>query len=92
MKFTKKNKAKNNGNNAGNIGGNRTVVNNNGSSSASISLQMHKIWGQEFNGTQDVSGDMINVGSITEEMIFRQMKILLLSNSILKVMKLMAAT
>jgi hypothetical protein len=45
MKFTKKNKAKNNGDNAGNIGGNRTVVNNNGSSSASISLQMHKIWG-----------------------------------------------
>lgn len=65
MKFTKKNKAKNNGNNVGNIGGNRTVVNNNGSSSASISLQMHKIWGQEFNGTQDVAGDMINVGSIT---------------------------
>lgn len=64
MKFTKRNKSK-----EGQItGGNTTssVANNNGSSSSvSTSLQMHTIWGQQFDGTQDVRGDLIDVDNIT---------------------------
>ena len=29
------------------------------------SLDTHNIWGQPFNGTEDVSGNLYNVGSIT---------------------------
>lgn len=35
------------------------------SKNVTISLDTHNIWGQPFNGTEDVSGNLYNVGSIT---------------------------
>lgn len=35
------------------------------STSSGTSLESHNIWGQPFDGTSDVSGDMQNVGKIT---------------------------
>lgn len=35
------------------------------SKNVTISLNTHNIWGQPFNGTEDVSGNLYNVGSIT---------------------------
>lgn len=35
------------------------------SKNVTISLDTHNIWGQPFNGTEDVSGNLQNVGSIT---------------------------
>ena len=35
------------------------------SKNVTTSLDTHNIWGQPFNGTEDVSGNLYNVGSIT---------------------------
>lgn len=35
------------------------------SKNVTTSLETHNIWGQPFNGTEDVSGNLYNVGSIT---------------------------
>ncbi len=35
------------------------------SKNVTTSLDIHNIWGQPFNGTEDVSGNLYNVGSIT---------------------------
>ena len=60
MKFVKRNTTK------GSEGSNVTIKSySNSSSSSSSSLTSHNIWGQPFDGTNDVTGDMQNVGSIT---------------------------
>lgn len=62
MKFVKRNTTK------GSEGSNVTIKTggySNSSSSSSSSLTSHNIWGQPFDGTNDVTGDMQNVGSIT---------------------------
>lgn len=62
MKFVKRNTTK------GSEGSNVTIKTggySNSSSSSSFSLTSHNIWGQPFDGTNDVTGDMQNVGSIT---------------------------
>lgn len=41
------------------------IVSNNSSGNSSTTLESHRIWGQLFDGTNDVTGDMQNVGSIT---------------------------
>ena len=35
------------------------------SKNVTASLDTHNIWGQPFNGTEDVSGDLRNVGNVT---------------------------
>ena len=57
MKFVKRNTTK------GSEGSNVTIKSY--SNSSSPSLTSHNIWGQPFDGTNDVTGDMQNVGSIT---------------------------
>lgn len=53
MKFVKRNTTK------GSEGSNVTIKSySNSSSSSSSSLTSHNIWGQPFDGTNDVTGDM----------------------------------
>lgn len=55
MKFVKRNTTK------GSEGSNVTIKTggySNSSSSSSSSLTSHNIWGQPFDGTNDVTGDM----------------------------------
>lgn len=62
MKFVKRNTTK------GSEGGNLTINTggySSSSSNSSLTLTSHNIWGQPFDGTNDVTGDMQNVGSIT---------------------------
>lgn len=63
MKFVKRNTSRNS------EGSEKTISYNNSSGSSftsgSTSLESHNIWGQPFDGTSDVTGDMQNVGKIT---------------------------
>ena len=63
MKFIKRDKAK--GSLTNDIRGASGIVSNNSSGNSSTTLESHRIWGQLFDGTNDVTGDMQNVGSIT---------------------------
>lgn len=54
-------KATNNNSSNGSSGGFVTTVNTN----TVTELDTHLLWGQPFNGTQDVSGDLSNVGNIS---------------------------
>ena len=64
MKFVKRNTTKGSGGNTVTIktGG---YSNSSSGSNTSFTLTSHNIWGQPFDGTNDVTGDMQNVGSIT---------------------------
>lgn len=63
MKFVKRNTSRKS------EGSEKTISFNSSSGSSSTSsgtsLESHNIWGQPFDGTSDVSGDMQNVGKIT---------------------------
>lgn len=63
MKFVKRNTSRKS------EGSEKTISFNSSSGSSSTSsgtsLESHNIWGQPFNGTEDVSGNLYNVGSIT---------------------------
>ena len=63
MKFIKRDKTK--GSLTNDIRGASGIVSNNSSGNSSTTLESHRIWGQLFDGTNDVTGDMQNVGSIT---------------------------
>ena len=63
MKFIKRDKT--NGSLTNDIRGASGIVSNNSSGNSSTTLESHRIWGQLFDGTNDVTGDMQNVGSIT---------------------------
>lgn len=55
---------KTNSNNSNSGGGfATTIINNN--TTTNTELDLHTLWGQPFNGTQDVSGDLSNVGNIS---------------------------
>lgn len=56
-------KATNNNSSNGSSGGFVTTVNTN----TVTELDTHLLWGQPFNGTQDVSGDLSNVGNISAD-------------------------
>lgn len=61
IEITKYNKPKKTG-----VGDNRVIINSNNSSNQSnISLEPHTIFGQIYDGTQDVGGDLSNVTNIT---------------------------
>ena len=62
MKFVKRNTTKGSETVSIKSGG---YSNSSSSSSSSLTLTSHNIWGQPFDGTNDVTGDMQNVGSIT---------------------------
>lgn len=47
----------------GNISGGGTMTNKNGVGK----LEQHLLWGQPFNGTEDVKGDMVGVGNISAD-------------------------
>lgn len=63
MKFVKRNTSRKS------EGSEKTISFNSSSGSSSTSsgtsLESHNIWGQPFDGTSDVSGDMQNIGKIT---------------------------
>lgn len=63
MKFVKRNTSRKS------EGSEKTISFNSSSGSSSTSsgtsLESHNIWGQPFDGTNDVSGDMQNIGKIT---------------------------
>lgn len=63
MKFIKRDKTK--GSLTNDIREASGIVSNNSSGNSSTTLESHRIWGQLFDGTNDVTGDMQNVGSIT---------------------------
>ena len=63
MKFIKRDKTK--GGLTNDTRGASDIVSNNSSGNSSTTLESHRIWGQLFDGTNDVTGDMQNVGSIT---------------------------
>ena len=63
MKFIKRDKTK--GSLTNDTRGASGIVSNNSSGNSSTTLESHRIWGQLFDGTNDVTGDMQNVGSIT---------------------------
>lgn len=63
MKFIKRDKTK--GSLTNDIREASGIVSNNSSGNSSTTLESHRIWGQLFDGTNDVAGDMQNVGSIT---------------------------
>lgn len=63
MKFIKRDKTK--GSLTNDTRGASDIVSNNSSGNSSTTLESHRIWGQLFDGTNDVTGDMQNVGSIT---------------------------
>ena len=48
-------------------GGSTTIINNGGDSGGKLNLDTHYFWGQPYNGTQDVSGDLTGVGSISAD-------------------------
>lgn len=63
MKFIKRDKTK--GSLTNDIREASGIVSNNSSGNSSTTLESHNIWGQPFDGTSDVSGDMQNIGKIT---------------------------
>lgn len=63
MKFIKRDKTK--GSLTNDTRGASGILSNNSSGNSSATLESHRIWGQLFDGTNDVTGDMQNVGSIT---------------------------
>lgn len=65
MKFVKRNTTKGSGDNTVTIKAGGYSNSSSSSSNSSLTLTSHNIWGQPFDGTNDVTGDMQNVGSIT---------------------------
>lgn len=65
--FAKKYKT-NESNNSGGFVKSTTIINNNSTTTeVNKELDTHTLWGQPFNGTQDVSGDLSNVGNISAD-------------------------
>lgn len=62
--FAKQNKS-NVSNSSGGFVKSTTIINNSTTTEVSKELDTHLLWGQPFNGIQDVSGDLVGVGNIS---------------------------
>ena len=63
ISYSKKKNTTSNTTGTGNSSGGGTMSNKNGTGK----LEQHLIWGQPFDGTEDVKGDMVGVGNISAD-------------------------
>lgn len=63
ISYSKKKNTTSNTTGTGNVSGGGTMTNKNGTGK----LEQHLLWGQPFDGTEDVKGDMVGVGNISAD-------------------------
>lgn len=63
ISYSKKKNTTSNTTGTGNVSGGGTITNKNGTGK----LEQHLFWGQPFDGTEDVKGDMVGVGNISAD-------------------------
>lgn len=63
VSYSKKKNTTSNTTGTGNSSGGGTMTNKNGTGK----LEQHLLWGQPFDGTEDVKGDMVGVGNISAD-------------------------
>lgn len=63
ISYSKKKNTTSNTTGTGNSSGGGTMTNKNGTGK----LEQHLLWGQPFDGTEDVKGDMVGVGNISAD-------------------------
>ena len=63
ISYSKKKNTTSNTTGTGNVSGGGTMTNKNGVGK----LEQHLLWGQPFDGTEDVKGDMVGVGNISAD-------------------------
>jgi hypothetical protein len=63
ISYSKKKNTTSNTTGTGNVSGGGTMTNKNGTGK----LEQHLLWGQPFDGTEDVKGDMVGVGNMSAD-------------------------